>query len=69
MILGAEGASGTLENTWEFSVDKGNQTLIDQVGDATRTGKLVTLGYKEIVPNLATWKRDSPYLVTRVIQK
>jgi len=71
MTLGAEGASGTLENIWKFSVEKmggGNLDLIKQVEDVARSGKLATLGYREIIPQIP-WRGESRYFITHIIQK
>lgn len=67
MTLGAEGASGGVENTWWFSIDKSEQFLIEELGVVARSGKLVTLGYKEIIPR-PFWKGDTGYLVTHIVK-
>lgn len=66
MTLGAEGASGTIDNIWHFSVD--DEELISDLVDTARSGKLVTLGYREIKPPLF-WKGDTGYFITHIIQK
>lgn len=68
MILGAEGASGGIENTWDFTVKKSTQDVIDQVNVAARSGKLITVGYKEVIPRFF-WVGDTRYYITGILPK
>lgn len=68
MTLGGEGASGTLENTWDFTVPKENEEILEQVKKIARSAKPVTLGYEQVMPQIP-WVGETGYLITKVIQE
>ncbi|MEZ5084105.1 MAG: hypothetical protein R2750_11745 [Bacteroidales bacterium] len=63
--FGAVNTDNIVSETFSFSIEKGNQQLIDDLNAAALSGDRVNLKYKERYIQVA-WRGDSKYFATGV---
>lgn len=56
---------GTINDPWAFSVEKGNQEILDKLDEVQKTGERVQVHYEEKFRKLF-WRGDTKYFVIKV---
>lgn len=67
LSFGAVKSENQLSQTFEFSIDKDNTELIEELKDVALSGERVRLNYKEKYVTLP-WRGDTKYFVTGVVR-